>query len=314
MRKKIVIVFLLTLCILTGASAHTNEIIDKGWYTVKNLKETNRCDFDYVWSYSIDGVEIDRSCRLILAHRGWGDAPENSLESIKHVKENGYLGYETDVYFTKDSIPVLSHDETINRIARNKDLSKIKDKIYINESTYEELQKYVFVASRKGKVLKEYSNNRITKFEDALKYSKENGLYIAIELKNGTQKEIKSIVKMVKIYRMDNKVRWLSFKPLLLKYVINTDKDEDVNLLCQADYTKDCDVSSKDSYCGTKLERKIYNKLLNTGYNHVYMKGNPSSNDNKQGTITITNLPDNKKKYQVNENKLDIVKVKKEQE
>ena len=307
MSKKLLIIITLFVCFLVTSSVHANVIYDNGWYSIANDDRNGNCDLNSVWVYYDNGVEISKYCRIVGAHRGWGDAPENSLESIKHVKENGFLGYETDIVFTKDNIPVLSHDSTINRIARNKDFSKIKDTIYIKDVTLEELNQYIFVVSRRGKVLKKYANNTITKFEDALRYSKENGLFIAIELKEGTDSQIYSLVKMVNEYKMDNRVRWLSFNPMLLKYVIDVDKDEELQLLCTADYHDDCDINSLETYCGTEKERNYYNKLLNTGKNHVYMKGNMLANDIGRATLTIQNLPENINKYPQEENRIDLV-------
>ena len=305
-KKTVIIILLITiLCIITNASVHANVIFDNGWYSVKN-NIINNCDLNNIWVSFEDGKEVSKYCRIIAAHRGWGDAPENSLESIKHVKENGYLGFETDIYFTKDNIPVLSHDETINRIARNKNFSKIKDKVYIKDVTYEELDNYIFVVSRRGKVLKKYSSNKITKFEEALEYSKDNNLFIAIELKDGAESQIESLVKMVKKYKMNNRVRWLSFKPMLLKYVIDIDKEAELQLLCEADYHDDCDISSTESYCGTEKERNYYNKLLNTGKNHVYMKGNKTAEEINQATLIIQNLPENVNKYSKEDNRINL--------
>ena len=307
MNKKVVIlIIILIVCVLANASVHANVIFDNGWYSVKKDTLADNCDLNNIWVNYEDGKEVSKYCRIIAAHRGWGDDPENSLESIKHVKENGYLGFETDIYFTKDNIPVLSHDETINRIARNKNFSKIKEKIYIKDVTFNELDNYIFVVSRRGKVLKKYANNKITKFEDALKYSKENNLFIAIELKDGTPLQIESVVKMVKEYQMNNRVRWLSFKPMLLKYVIDVDKEAELQLLCEADYHSDCEVNSIESYCGDEKERNYYNWLLNTGKNHVYMKGNKTSEEIGKATLIIQNLPENINKYPQENNRINL--------
>jgi len=52
----------------------------------------------------------------IIGHRGaCGYAPENTLESIKTAAEMGCGWVEFDVKLTKDSVPVLFHDETLER-------------------------------------------------------------------------------------------------------------------------------------------------------------------------------------------------------
>lgn len=52
------------------------------------------------------------------AHRGLhntSNAPENSLKAFLSAIENGY-GIELDVHLTKDNIPVVFHDSTLNRM------------------------------------------------------------------------------------------------------------------------------------------------------------------------------------------------------
>ena len=52
----------------------------------------------------------------IIGHRGAaGYAPENTLDSIKTAAEMGFDWVEFDVKLTKDSVPILFHDETLDR-------------------------------------------------------------------------------------------------------------------------------------------------------------------------------------------------------
>lgn len=53
---------------------------------------------------------------LILGHRGAPlDAPENTLRSLALAMEQGADGVELDVQRTRDGVPVLLHDETLDR-------------------------------------------------------------------------------------------------------------------------------------------------------------------------------------------------------
>ena len=61
----------------------------------------------------------------IFAHRGAsGYAPENTLEAFALAITQGADGIELDVQLTKDGIPVVIHDETIDRVTEKKDGSK----------------------------------------------------------------------------------------------------------------------------------------------------------------------------------------------
>ncbi|EGW09417.1 glycerophosphodiester phosphodiesterase 1 isoform X1 [Cricetulus griseus] len=51
-----------------------------------------------------------------IAHRGGShDAPENTLAAIRQAAKNGATGVELDIEFTADGVPVLMHDNTVDR-------------------------------------------------------------------------------------------------------------------------------------------------------------------------------------------------------
>ena len=92
--------------------------------------------------------------KWLYAHRGLHDnaseAPENSLKAFSRAVEAGY-GIELDVQMTKDRVPVVFHDFTLERVCGRK--GKVSD------YTYQELQKFRLCAS----------DERIPKFEDVLR-------------------------------------------------------------------------------------------------------------------------------------------------
>ena len=304
----------LIIVLLTPFKIYAHEQLSDGWHVVKAIEKTDNCKLNYVWAYYKNGVEQSRFCRLIQVHRAWGEAPENSLAGIKMVKAKGYNTYEIDIRFTKDNVAVLSHDATINRIARNKDFSEIKEKITIKDHTLSELNNYIFVTTRGGKVLKNYSNNKITTFEEALKYSKENGLFITIELKGDTDSQITSLVKMVKDKKMDNSVKYTSFQATLLKYVKDVDSYADLTLFDTSHYTSTgiCQPTN-DRYCKSVTEkgkdegieqREKFHKMLDTGHNYLRLSGDKSADSQGQGSLASANLPEDIEKYPMNKNKI----------
>jgi len=90
---------------------------------------------------------------VYYAHRGLHDneseAPENSLPAFKKAVKAGY-GIELDVQLTKDRVPVVFHDFTLER-ACNK-----PGKVY--DYTYEELQQFSLFKSEE----------KIPRFEEVL--------------------------------------------------------------------------------------------------------------------------------------------------
>ncbi|MBQ9713171.1 MAG: glycerophosphodiester phosphodiesterase family protein [Bacteroidales bacterium] len=72
---------------------------------------------------------------VVVSHRGdWRNYPENSLPAIESVIRMGVDVMELDIKMTKDSVLVLSHDQTLNRCTSGSGL--------IRDYTYEELQKF----------------------------------------------------------------------------------------------------------------------------------------------------------------------------
>ncbi len=88
------------------------------------------------------------------AHRGLhdnqSDAPENSMAAFGKAVEAGY-GIELDVQLSKDRIPVVFHDETLERVCGVK--GKVRD------YTFQELQEFTLLDSEE----------KIPRFADFLK-------------------------------------------------------------------------------------------------------------------------------------------------
>lgn len=68
---------------------------------------------------------------VLYAHRGLhdnkGDAPENSMKAFERAVENNY-GIELDVQLSKDKVPVIFHDFTLERVCGQK--GKVQDYSY----------------------------------------------------------------------------------------------------------------------------------------------------------------------------------------
>jgi glycerophosphoryl diester phosphodiesterase len=63
------------------------------------------------------GVRVDRVAS-VTAHRGSSrDAPENTLAAIRKAIEQGADYAEIDIHLTADGVPVLLHDEDLQRLA-----------------------------------------------------------------------------------------------------------------------------------------------------------------------------------------------------
>ena len=141
-------------------------------------------------------------------HRGWGEYPENTLIAYKQSALHGFNYVETDVRYTSDGVPVLLHDASINRTARNADGSVVSETINISAITYEQALTYDF-GIYKGT---SFAGTKIAKFEDFILLCKQLALHPYIELKTGmTNAQIINLVDIVRGYGMLDSVTWIAY-------------------------------------------------------------------------------------------------------
>lgn len=156
----------------------------------------------------------------LFAHRGYSKKyPENTMLAFKKAYEKNFSGIELDVHLTKDNIPVVFHDETLDRLTnatgliKNFTLSEIKevniyDKGYIEKiPTLEEYLEWV-------------CNKNI---ETNIEIKTDNVCYNLIE-------EI--ILDLVVKYKLENKVIFSSFnhKTILKMKKLLEEKKLDIRL------------------------------------------------------------------------------------
>jgi len=152
----------------------------------------------------------------IYGHRGArGVLPENTLESFKYLFENNFSGLEVDILFSKDLVPVITHDFFLDKDqTKNSEGNWIEDEyIKINSKTYKELLNYDVGAVNKlssyGRRFlnqKSLENQRIPnlkKLFELLRSYKTEDLIINLEFKSSPLisnlvPEPEEIVKLVK--------------------------------------------------------------------------------------------------------------------
>ena len=107
-------------------------------------------------------------------HKGYNTkAPENTLPAFERSAEMGYRYVETDISFTKDRVPVLLHNPSINVMARNPDGSELApEDIMIDTLTYEEVLQYDFTKGMKG-----YKGTKIARLDDFLDLCRAKSLH-----------------------------------------------------------------------------------------------------------------------------------------
>ena len=170
-------------------------------------------DYAVVLNQNVKGVN----------HRGYCFvAPENTLPAYKMSRQKGFLYVETDVSLTSDDVPVLLHDDTINRTARNADGSEISSTINISDITYEQALTYDFGIWMGN----EYAGTKIPTFAEFMKLCRNLGLRPYVEIKpsdNFTRTHVQNLVDIVKKHGMGSCTTWISFDATYLSYVKDYD-------------------------------------------------------------------------------------------
>lgn len=139
---------------------------------------------------------------IIFAHRGLPvKFAENSLEGFRYAAKHGAEGVEFDVHMTKDKVPVVMHDEEIDRTTDGSG--------YIKDYTLNEIRKFHLKNGEPVPMLREL-------FE----ILQDKDLYINLEFKINKihDKGIEAIVlALVKEYRFVHPIIFSSFNYQTLK-------------------------------------------------------------------------------------------------
>lgn len=108
-----------------------------------------------------------------IAHRGWsGAAPENTMAAFHKALEHDWIfGIELDVHLSKDGVPVVIHDHTLERTTNGSGL--------VCEHTYEELSELDAGSWYRDA----FAGERIPSLDMALQAMKGSSKKITIELK-----------------------------------------------------------------------------------------------------------------------------------
>lgn len=139
----------------------------------------------------------------VFAHRGAsGYAPENTLEAFALAVRQGADGIELDVQLSSDGIPVVIHDETIDRVTEKTG--------YVKDYTLQELKELTVLKDK----FPEYGQSKIPTLKEVLEAVKPSGVQVNIELKTGIYwyPDIeKKVAELVEEAGMKEKIIYSSF-------------------------------------------------------------------------------------------------------
>ena len=131
----------------------------------------------------------------LIGHRGVKDlCPENTLESILKAFDLGLSFVEIDVKISKDRVPILLHDDTLDRTTNGSGLAIDYD--------YENIKKL-----DAGKFFyKENTNIFVPRLEDVLSLCTNNNSNLNIELKPNKNFEKENVYQIYKIIKNINQI------------------------------------------------------------------------------------------------------------
>jgi glycerophosphoryl diester phosphodiesterase len=136
-------------------------------------------------------IPVARHKFIVIAHRGDHVlVPENTLAAYENGIKNSVDFVEIDLRTTKDSVLVIMHDETVDRMTNGK--GKISD------LTYAELKKLQVIDKTKDTT----AIYRIPTFEEVLKTCR-NKINIYLDYKNAN---VQQAYKMISHYGMEKQI------------------------------------------------------------------------------------------------------------
>jgi len=146
----------------------------------------------------------------IIGHRGAkGYAPENTLVGIHTAADMGVEWVELDVKLTKDKVPIIFHDDTLDRTTNGSGL--------VAETLYSDIQ-----ALEAGSHFADsFAGVSIPTLEDALEVIIDRGLGLNLEIKPCAGREIETTEHaldiLTSIWDEDDKILISSFQHVSLE-------------------------------------------------------------------------------------------------
>lgn len=117
----------------------------------------------------------------MIAHRGAGrHAPENTLAAFRRGAACGYLMMEYDVKLSEDDVPILLHDDTLERTSNGTGRAA--------DHTYAELARLDFG----GWHSRSYAGEPVATLHGIAAYTRANGVHSNIEIKPTTGMEART--------------------------------------------------------------------------------------------------------------------------
>ncbi len=154
---------------------------------------------------------------FVIAHRGASAyAPENTFPAFELALKMGSCGIETDIHITKDDIPVLIHDATVDRTTNGAGR--------VNDLTLEELKRL----DAGSWFSPEFAGTQIPTLEEFLKAFGHKA-HLVLEIKDG--KSTEKTFTLVRDLGLLNESTFISFNMEVLKEIMRLEPNANVGFL-----------------------------------------------------------------------------------
>ena len=231
-------------------------------------------------------LELFKRPFLIGAHRGSRSLrPENTLSALK--KSIGHCDFiEIDIQLSKDKIPIVMHDDTLERTTNIKELEAYKSRkpYKVSDFSYEELHTLDYGSwFYKDKIKPE----PLLTLKNTLKFIKENQLFINIEIKDmnnsfNDDEVVSLIVKEIDESNTKDLVLISSFRHEYLTLLKETNSDIPTAALVENKHPKDLINYLKSlrvsayNFNDELVDKITVDKLKNSGfYVNIYTVNDP---------------------------------------
>ena len=146
----------------------------------------------------------------IIAHRGaCGDAPENTMAAMQQAVEQGARWIEVDVALSADGVPVIFHDETLERCSNGHG--------YVIQHTAGQLQQLDcgswFAA--------DFASEPVLLLEQLLRFAMHHQIGLNLEIKpvfGREQNTVWAVANLIQKLPINTPILFSSFNPLALEY------------------------------------------------------------------------------------------------
>ena len=146
----------------------------------------------------------------VIAHRGAsGHAPENTMAAFQHAIEQGARWIEVDVALTADGIPVIFHDETLERCSNGHG--------YLIQHTAGQLQQL----DCGHWFSEEFKGENLVLLEQLLRFAMHHQIGLNLEIKpifGREQNTVWAVANLIQKLPINTPILFSSFNPLALEF------------------------------------------------------------------------------------------------